>query len=126
MGRGFQVWKFHPKISPWEEKLCLPRAYSPWEASFSSRGLIFGGEGISIPETQLIQKSYNYNNYLSTSPVPALGSPSDFQFFHWHCEYYTDGVGFDSSPMSTIYISISRPAPHFAYFHRSNRPGGTF
>ena len=59
MGRGFQVWKFHLKISPWEEKPCLPRAYSPWEASFSSRGLIFGGEEISIPETRPIRKSYN-------------------------------------------------------------------
>ena len=58
MGRGFQVWKFHLKISPWEEKPCLPRAYGPWEASFSSRGLIFGGEEISIPETRPIQKSY--------------------------------------------------------------------
>ena len=58
MGRGFQVWKFHLKISPWEEKPCLPRAYGPWEASFSSRGLIFGGEEISIPETRPIRKSY--------------------------------------------------------------------
>jgi hypothetical protein len=59
MGRGFQLWKFHLKISPWEEKLCLPRAYGPWEASlFSSRGLIFRGEEISIPETRAIRKSY--------------------------------------------------------------------
>ena len=58
MGRGFQVWKFHLKISPWEEKPCLPRAYGPWEASFSSRGLIFGGEEISMPETQPIRKFY--------------------------------------------------------------------
>ena len=58
MGRGFQVWKFHLKISPWEEKPCLLRAYNPWEASFSSRGLIFGGEEISIPETLPIRKSY--------------------------------------------------------------------
>jgi hypothetical protein len=58
MGRGFQVWKFHLKISPWEEKPYLPRPYGPWEASFSSRGLIFEGEEISIPETRPIQKSY--------------------------------------------------------------------
>ena len=58
MDRWFQVWKFHLKISPWEEKPCLPRAYGPWEASFSSRGLIFGGEEISIPETLPIRKSY--------------------------------------------------------------------
>ena len=30
----------------------------PWEASFSSRGLIFGVEEISIPETRPIRKSY--------------------------------------------------------------------
>ena len=35
MGRGFQVWKFHLKISPWEEKPCLPRSYGSWEANFS-------------------------------------------------------------------------------------------
>jgi hypothetical protein len=34
MGRGFQVWKVHLKISPREEK--------------ASHGLIFGGEEISI------------------------------------------------------------------------------
>ena len=43
------------KISPWEEKAYLQRAYGSWEQSFSSRGLIFGGlfnpwdEEISIP-----------------------------------------------------------------------------
>jgi hypothetical protein len=58
MGCGFQVWKLHLKISPWEEKPCLPRAYGPWEASFSSHGLIFGGEEISIPETWPIRKAY--------------------------------------------------------------------
>ena len=58
MGRGFQVRKFHLKISPWKEKPCLLRAFGPWEASFSSRGLIFGGEEISIPEIWLIRKSY--------------------------------------------------------------------
>ena len=58
MGREFQEWKFHLKISPWEEKPCLLRAYDPWGASFSSRGLIFGGEEISIPETWPIRKSY--------------------------------------------------------------------
>jgi hypothetical protein len=62
MGRGFQVWKLHLKISPWEEKPCLPRAYGPWEASFSSRGLIFGGEEISIPETRPIRKSYIFHD----------------------------------------------------------------
>jgi hypothetical protein len=51
------------KISPWDEKACLPRAYGPWEESFSSRGLIFGGffnpwdEEISIPDIRLIRKS---------------------------------------------------------------------
>jgi outer membrane protein assembly factor BamB len=60
MGRGLQVWKLHLKISPWDEKPCLPRAYGPWEASFSSRGLIFGGEEISIPEIRPIRKSYIY------------------------------------------------------------------
>ena len=51
------------KISPWEGKTYLPRAYGPWEESFSSRGLIFGGffnpwdEEISIPDIRLIRKS---------------------------------------------------------------------
>ena len=55
------------KISPWDEKAYLPRAYGPWEESFSSRGLIFGGffnpwdEEISIPETRPIRKSYILN-----------------------------------------------------------------
>jgi hypothetical protein len=49
-----------------KEKACLPRAYGPWEESFSSRGLIFGGffnpwdEKISIPETRPIRISLNY------------------------------------------------------------------
>jgi hypothetical protein len=34
MGSGFQVWKFHLKIIPWEEKPCLPRAYGSWETFF--------------------------------------------------------------------------------------------
>ena len=52
------------RISPWEGKTYLPRAYGPWEESFSSRGLIFGGffnpwdEEISIPKTRPIRKSY--------------------------------------------------------------------
>ena len=66
MGRGLQVWKFHLKISPWEEKPCLPQVYGPWEASFSSRWLIFGGEEISIPETRPIRKSYKYLYIFST------------------------------------------------------------
>ena len=53
MACGFQVWKFHLKISPWEEKLASQGPGGPREASFSSRGLIFGGEEISIPETEL-------------------------------------------------------------------------
>jgi hypothetical protein len=62
MDHGFQVWKLHLKISPWEEKPCLPRAFG----SFSSRGLIFGGEEISIPETQPIQTSYiSVSSFLS-------------------------------------------------------------
>ena len=66
MGHMFQVWKFHLKISPWEEKPHLLRAYGPVEASFSSCGLIFGGEEISIPETQPIQKSYiSVSSFLS-------------------------------------------------------------
>ena len=31
------------KISPWDEKACLPRAYGAWEETFPSRGLIFVG-----------------------------------------------------------------------------------
>ena len=58
MGRGFQVWKIHLKISLWEEKPYLPKAYNPLEAWFSSRGLIFGDEEISIPVTLPIRKSY--------------------------------------------------------------------
>ena len=58
MGSGFQVWKFHVKISLWVEKPSLPRAYGPWEASFLSHELIFGGEEISISETWPIRKSY--------------------------------------------------------------------
>jgi hypothetical protein len=51
---GFQVWKFHLKISPWEKKAC--------------RGLIFGGEEISIPETRPIRKSYiSYLTFTCTS-----------------------------------------------------------
>jgi hypothetical protein len=52
------------KISPWEGKAYLLRAYGSWEESFSSRGLIFRGfsnpwdEEISIPETRPIRKSY--------------------------------------------------------------------
>ena len=69
MGRGFQVWKFHLRISPWEEKPCLPWAYIPWEASFSSLGLIFGGEEISIPETRPIRKSYIANTVKTVNDV---------------------------------------------------------
>ena len=64
-GNFFIPWvEKNLKISPWEGKSCLPRAYGPWEASFSSRGLIFGGffnpwdEEIPIPETRPIRKSY--------------------------------------------------------------------
>ena len=35
-----------------------PKPYGPWEASFSTRRLIFWGEDISMPETQPIRKSY--------------------------------------------------------------------
>ena len=59
MGPGFQVWKHHLEIRPWEEKRCLAWAYDPWVESFSYRGLVFGGEEISMPETWPIQKSYN-------------------------------------------------------------------
>ena len=58
MGGGFQVWKFQLKISPCEKKSlasCGPK--NPWGQSFSYRGLIFGGEEISIPETWPIPKS---------------------------------------------------------------------
>ena len=61
MGYRFQVWKFHFKISPWEEKPFFPLDYGPWDASFSFRGLIFEGEKISIPETRPIPKSYISN-----------------------------------------------------------------
>jgi hypothetical protein len=64
-GNFFIPWgEKNLKISQWEEKAYLLRAYSPWEESFSSRGLIFGGffnpwdEEISIPETRPIRKSY--------------------------------------------------------------------
>ena len=57
-GNFFIPWvEKNLKISPWEGKAYLPRAYGPWEESFSSRGLIFGGffntwdEEIFIPET---------------------------------------------------------------------------
>jgi hypothetical protein len=62
MGRGFQVWKFHLKISPWEEKPCLPRAYGPWEARFSSRGLIFGGEDFNEVKKFPYLKLYPFGN----------------------------------------------------------------
>ena len=55
---GFRYGNFTLKLARGKKKPCLPRAYGPWEASFSSRGLIFGGEEISIPETRPIQKSY--------------------------------------------------------------------
>ena len=59
MGSGFQVWKLHLKNSLWGNKSCLlGPTYSPWEASFSSCGLIFGGEEISISETRPMP-SYN-------------------------------------------------------------------
>jgi hypothetical protein len=62
-----RVWKFHLKIRLWKDKSCLPRAYGSWEASFSSRGLIFGGEEISIPETRPIWKSYIFVKHSVTS-----------------------------------------------------------
>ena len=43
-------------------KALPPAVLRPWEASFSSRGLIFGGEEISIPETRPIRKSYIYQS----------------------------------------------------------------
>ena len=46
------------KIARGKKKPCHPRAYGPCEAGLSSRGLIFGGEEIFIPETWPIQKSY--------------------------------------------------------------------
>ena len=70
MGRGFQVWKFHLKISLWEEKPCLPRVYGPWKASFSSHGLIFGGKEISIPETRPIRKSQICGYCLNFLQIP--------------------------------------------------------
>ena len=71
MGPGFQVWKHHLEIRPWEENHCLAWAYDPWEESFSFRGLVFGGEEISMPETWPIQKSYNSHivMYLCTSTL---------------------------------------------------------
>ena len=55
---GFRYGNFTLKLAHGKAKPCLPQGYSPWEASFSSRGLIFGGEEISIPETWPIRKSY--------------------------------------------------------------------
>ena len=54
----FRFGNFTLKLACGKKKPCLPRAYGPWEADFSSRGLIFGGEEISIPENRPIRKSY--------------------------------------------------------------------
>ena len=51
------------RISEWAE---FQVRYGPWEAGFSSRGLIFGGEEISIPETRPIRKFYISLNKLLT------------------------------------------------------------
>ena len=73
------------KISPWEGKAYLPRAYGPWEESFSSRGLIFGGffnpwdEEISIPETRPIRKSYISQSYYHTSVYFLRSSYENFE-----------------------------------------------
>jgi len=58
MSHAFQVWKFHLKINPCEEKPCLLWADCSWKQAFSSLGLIFGGEEISIPDPRPIWKSY--------------------------------------------------------------------
>ena len=58
---GFRYGNFHLKISPWEEKPSLWQTYA-WEASFSSCGLIFEGEEISIPYLKLIWKSYIFTH----------------------------------------------------------------
>ena len=67
----------------------VPQAYGPWdwEASFSSCGLIFGGEEISIPETRPVWKSYiaEYPGFIKAfscllSFFPYLG----MQFRIWH------------------------------------------
>ena len=57
MGRGFQVWKFHLKISLWEEKAYLSWAW-PLGGKIFFPWLIFGGEEISMPESRPIRKSY--------------------------------------------------------------------
>jgi len=61
MSHAFQVWKFHLKINPCEEKPCLLWADCSWNQAFSSLGLIFGGEKISIPDPRPIWKSYIYS-----------------------------------------------------------------
>ena len=56
-------WFTGMEISPKMGRKALPLwAYGPWEASFFSRGLIFGGEEILIPETRPIRKSYISND----------------------------------------------------------------
>jgi hypothetical protein len=60
---GFRNGNFTLKLARGKKNLAscgrpVPRTYGPWEASFSSRGLIFEGEEISIPENRPIRKSY--------------------------------------------------------------------
>ena len=89
MSHGFQVWKFHLKISPWEEKPCLPRAYSPWVANFSSLRLIFGGEKMSIPQTQPIRKSYIYTGGRNVWGGWFLAGNQDWRF--WKTQFFRVG-----------------------------------
>ena len=112
MGRGFQVWKFHLKISPWEKKPCLPRAYGPWEASFSSCWLIFGGEEISIPETWPIRKSYIF----PTIHHFFYGGSQNFQIFGIKClsfgkipTYHQDLWGMSANVNNLL---------HSSFFHK--------
>ena len=63
---GFRYGNFTLKLARGKKSLasCGPTALG--RARFSSRGLIFGGEEISIPETRPIRKSYIFNSFLFT------------------------------------------------------------
>ncbi len=50
MGRGFQVWKFHLKISPWEEKPCLPRTVPNMTLQVTSKFIGFSVKIANFPK----------------------------------------------------------------------------
>ena len=57
---GFRSGSFTLKLARWKKNLA---SCGPWEASFSSHWLIFGGEEISIPQTWPIRKSCIYVDF---------------------------------------------------------------